>query len=659
MIKEEKPKVGVFICHCGNNIAGTVNVKEVAKYAKKLPGVAYSTDYIYMCSDPGQNLIKECIKKHGLNRIVVAACSPRMHEETFRRAVKSANINPYLFEIANIREQCSWVHMNQKKAATEKAKALVAASISKNLLNEPLDPFTVEVEKSVLVVGGGIAGIQSSLDLAEQGFQVYLVERTPSLGGHMAQLDKTFPTLDCSSCILTPKMVDVSRHENIRLYTYSEIKSIEGTVGNFNVTIQKKPRYVNEDLCKACGICADKCPITLPNEFDQGIGKRKAIYVSFPQAVPLKYTIDPDNCLYHKKGICRVCEKFCPEKAIFFEQKSEDIQITVGAIIIATGYDLYDCSQKYEYGYGEFSNILTNLDFERLLSASGPTSGKILRSSDQKSPRKVAFLQCVGSRDVNANEYCSRVCCMASLKQAHQIKEKDPEAEVVIFYTDLRCFGKGYEEFLGRVQSEGVKLIRGRVAEIHELPSKQLMLRYENTYLGQIYEDELDLVVLAAGLEPSQNANLKNLLKLSTSPDGFLAEAHPKLRPVETFTDGIYICGAAQGPKDIPDTVAQASAAASRAASLLAPGIVNVEPIVAETNQDLCSGCGICKQVCFYDAIELETQDGKKRSKVNPVLCKGCGVCGAACPSSAITMYHFSDKQLKAEIKAILTTGGK
>jgi heterodisulfide reductase subunit A len=654
-LKEGPCKVGVFICHCGSNIAGTVDVEELARSARKLPDVTFSTHYVYMCSDPGQELIKQNIRKHDLNRIVVAACSPRMHEETFRKAVSEAGINPYVLEIANIREHCSWVHMNQKKEATEKAKALVGAAVMKSRLDEPLEPLKIEVEKSALVVGAGIAGIQSSFDLAEQGFEVYLVEKSPSIGGHMAQLDKTFPTLDCSSCILTPKMVDVSKHEKISLLTYSEVKSVEGYVGNFEATVLKKPRYVREDLCKACGICAQKCPVKVPNEFDLGLGERKAIYVPFPQAVPLKYTIDSAHCLFHTKMVCRICERFCPEKAIDLEQKPEEVKLRVGAIIIATGYDLYDCSQKFEYGYGKYRNIVSNLEFERLVSASGPTSGKIVRPSDHKPPAKIAFIQCVGSRDVNSNKYCSRICCMASLKQAHQTKEKYPNAETVIFYTDLRCFGKGYEEFLERVQSEGTRLVRGRVAEIYGLGSGNLRLRYENTLLGEIFEEEFDLVVLAAGLVPSKNEDLRSLLKLSTSPDGFLAEAHPKLKPVETFTNGIYICGVAQGPKDIPDTVAQAGAAASRASSLLTKGSVSIEPITAEVDQELCSGCGICKQACFYGAIELEIVEGKKRAKTNPFSCKGCGVCSAACPSGAIVMKHFTDNQIKAEIKAILS----
>ena len=653
---KEPVKVGVFICHCGSNIAGTVDVKALAEFAGGLPGVEFSTHYVYLCSDPGQGLIKESVKRLGLNRVVVAACSPRMHEETFRRTVREAGLNPYLLEVANIREQCSWVHMNQKEAATEKAKALVAAAVVKSLYNEPLEPLTLGVEKSVLVVGGGVAGIQASIDLADQGFKVYLVEKQPSIGGHMAQLDKTFPTLDCSSCILTPKMVEASRHENIELLTYSEVKSVEGHVGSFEVTVLKKPRYIREDLCRACGICAEKCPIKVPSEFDMGLGERKAIYIPFPQAVPLKYTIDPAHCLYHTKGVCRVCEKFCPEKAVDFDQKPVEVKLKVGAIILATGYDLYDCSQKYEYGYGRYRNVITNLEFERMVSASGPTSGQIIRPSDRKSPRRVAFLQCVGSRDVNSNKYCSRICCMASVKQAHQVKEKDPSSDVVIFYTDLRCFGKGYEEFLERVQGEGIKVVRGRVAEVVEDASGNLRLRYENTYLGEVFEEEFDLVVLAAGLIPSDIKELRTILKLSTTPDGFLAEAHPKLRPVETFTEGIYVCGAAQGPKDIPDTVAQASAAASRASALLAEGMVSIEPITAEVDEDRCGGCGLCVQACFFNAIELEVKEGKRKAKVNQVLCKGCGVCGATCLSGAVKMRHFTDEQLRGEVEAILST---
>ncbi len=628
------------------------------EYSKTLPGVVLVRDYKYMCSDPGQKMIREDIKSKDLNRIVVASCSPRMHESTFRKALGEANLNPYLLEMANIREQCSWVHSDQPKAATEKAKAIVAAAVVKADYDEPLEQIPVEVNCAALVIGGGISGIQCSLDLANKGFKTYLVERTPSIGGHMAQLDKTFPTLDCSACILTPKMVDAASHPNIQLLTNSEVTSVEGFIGNFHVKVQKKARYVDEDKCTGCGVCATKCPIKVASEFDVKLGERKAIYVPFPQAVPLKYTIDKENCLFFTKGTCKVCEKFCSSSAIDYKQGDQIIEFDVGVIIIATGFDLYDASKKIEYGYGVYDNVITSLELERLVNASGPTQGKIIRLSDKKTPKRIAFVQCVGSRDHNANVYCSRVCCMVSIKHAHQIKEKDPNSEVTVFYIDLRCFGKGYEEFYERVQGEGIQFIRGKIAEIYESPSsKNLILRFEDTLSGELMEKEFDLVVLATALEPNKNASqIQNILRLSKSPDGFFMEAHPKLRPLETHTDGVFLCGAAQSPKDIPDAVSQASGAASQASIPLSKGHIFIEPLIAQVDDKLCGGCGICKTACFYNAIDIEVKEEEKIAKVNDVICKGCGVCGGVCPVGAIKMNHFTDRQITAEIKTLASS---
>ena len=655
-MKFEKPRIGVFICHCGTNIAGFIDIKDVVEYAAKQPNVICATDDRYMCSEPGQTLIMNSIREHNLNRVVVASCSPRMHEQTFRKVLENSGLNPYLFEMANIREHCSWVHMYEFEKATEKAKALVASAIAKVQLAESLTSPEFKVIPSALVVGGGIAGIQASLDLANMGFKVYLVEREPSIGGHMAQLDKTFPTLDCSACILTPKMVDVSLHPNIILLTYSEVESVEGFIGNFTIKVRKKARYVDEKACIGCDVCAQKCPVKIPNEFDLGLGMRKAIYIPFPQAVPAIYTIDKNNCLYFTKGVCKVCEKFCPANAIRFSQKDETLEFKVGVIIIATGYDIYDAKRKPEYGYGLYKNVITGLEFERLVSSTGPTGGMILRPSDGKPPKRVAFIQCVGSRDANENLYCSRICCMASVKHAHQVKEKYPEAETCIFYIDLRAFGKGYEEFLERSQREGIRLIRGRIAEITELETKNLLVRYEDTLRNQIMEAEFDMVVLATALIPRlDTVELQKMLKLSLGYDGFFIEAHPKLRPVETYVPGIYLCGAAQGPKDIPDTVAQASAAASQASIPLLAGKVTAEPLTAYLVEDYCGGCGICVAVCPYNSISLvKTENGKWKAEVNEALCQGCGSCSAACPARAIIMRGYTEPQLLAQLEALL-----
>lgn len=648
-------RIGVYVCHCGVNIAGTIDVKKVAEYASRLPNVVIARDYLYVCSDAGQALIKQDIEEYKLNRVVVAACSPNLHEQTFRKCIESRGLNKYLFAMANIREHCSWVHEDQPEEATVKAMDSVRMAVARANLLEPLETIKVPVKKSCLVIGGGIAGIQAALDLADEGFDVYLVEKEPSIGGHMAQFDKTFPTMDCSMCILSPKMADVVHHPKIHLLTNSEIKRVSGYVGNFKVEIEVKPRYVINELCNGCGECAKVCPIEVPNEFDERLGLRKAIFVPFPQAVPLVYAIDIDNCVR-----CYKCVDACVlargVKAIDFAQEPKKVEVEVGTIIVATGYDVFDPSILEEYGYGVYDNVMTGLEFERVLAPTGPTKGMILRPSDGKVPKRIAFIQCVGSRDENTNTYCSRVCCMYATKQALLIKEKIPDAEVLIFYIDLRAFGKGYEEFYKRAQSEGIRFIRGKVTEIMEdQGSNNLTLRAEDTLLGAKVEAEVDLVILSAGLIPNRtNKVLSETLNLSTGPDGFFREAHPKLRPVDTLVDGIFIAGAAQGPKDIPDSVAQACGAAQKASILMSVGEVEVEAITARVNEDLCSGCFICVPLCPFNAIVAE----EKSVKIIEVACKGCGACAAACPTKAIEPMHFKNDQILAEVKACFKLRG-
>lgn len=643
----EERRVGVYICHCGTNIAGSVDVKKIAKKASALPNVVVAKDYAYVCSDGGQKLISQDIKDLKLNRVVVAACSPTLHEPTFRKCVEEAGLNAYLLTIANIREQCSWVHSDEQERATEKAMDLIRMAVTRASLLEPLEAMTVPVKKSCVVVGGGITGIQAALDLADDGFDVYLVEKNPSLGGHMAQLDKTFPTMDCSMCILSPKMSSIVHHPKIHVLTNSEISRVTGYVGNFKVQVVVKPRYVIEDLCNGCGECAKVCPIQVPNEFDAHLGPRKSVYIPFPQAVPLVYTIDIDHCIK-----CYKCVEACGLEAIDFSQEPREMEIEAGTIILATGFEPFDASVIEEYGYGVYENVITGVELERIISPSGPTGGELVRPSDGKPPKRVAFVQCVGSRDEKTNPYCSRVCCMYATKQALLVKEKTPDADVLIFYIDMRAFGKGYEEFYKRAQIEGMHYIRGKVAEISEdSGSKNLRLQAEDTLLGTLVEADVDLAVLSVGVVPSIGTGLlRRIFNISIGPDGFFREAHPKLRPMDTLVDGVFIAGVAQGPKDIPDCVAQASGAAQRASNLMSAGEAKIEATTAEVDEDLCSKCLMCYATCPFNAIAVKD----KAVEVLETSCKGCGSCSAACPTGAIQMRHFNRGQILAELKEAL-----
>ena len=651
-------KIGVYVCHCGSNIAQMVDCKNVVDYAATLPNVTVAREYQYMCSDPGQELIKKDIKELGLTRVVVASCSPLMHELTFRRAVEEGGLNQFLFQMANIREQCSWIS-EKKEMATERAKAIVGAAVKRVAFQEPLEVKKVPVNPNALIVGGGITGIEAALQIADSGKKVYLVEREPTIGGYMTRFDKTFPTLDCAACILTPKMVNVAQHPNIELLSYSDVTGFSGYVGNFTARIRRRPRYVEEEKCNGCGLCTEKCPISVPSEFDCGLGKRKAIYRPFPQAVPNIPVIDREHCLFFTKGICKVCVKFCPRGAINFDQKEEFLDLEVGAAILATGFDLFDASKVKQYGYGRLPNVITSLEFERFSHASGPTGGKILLKNGQ-TPASIAILHCIGSRDTNFNEYCSRVCCMYSMKMAHLAHEKT-EGKIYEFYIDIRAFGKGYEEFYKRLLSEETVFIRGKAAEVTDVaqtPAEKgrLIVVAEDTLLGIVRRTPVDMVVLSVGLEPRKDAaDLARIFSISRSQDGFFLERHPKLAPVSTASDGIFIAGSCQGPKDIPDSVAQGAAAAANVLSLIDRKEVTLEPTVAVVDEESCSGCKICLGLCPYNAITFD--ETKKVSKVNDALCKGCGVCVAGCPSGAIEQRNFTDAQLLAEVESVCASG--
>ena len=648
-------RIGVYICHCGTNIAGTVNVAALRDYAATLPHVVVARDYKYMCSDPGQELIKTDIAENGLNRVVVAACSPHLHEHTFRSACEEGGLNPYLCHMVNIREHDSWVHTGP--AATEKAKDLLRAAVQRVAWNEPLERRRIPIRQSVLVVGGGIAGIHAALTLANAGKKVYLVEREPSIGGHMAMFDKTFPTLDCAACILTPKMTAVKSNPNITLWTYSEVVSVEGYVGDFRVQVRRKPRYVIEDLCVGCLECVEACVYKQPkfaDEFNLGLSKRKPIYLPFPQAVPQVVLIDPETCIEFKSGKCKkTCIEACGERnAIDFNQKETLETIEVGAIILATGFQPFDASRIPYYGYGTYPNVYTALEVERLINASGPTGGELVLRDGRK-PRSVGIIHCVGSRDEHTNRWCSRVCCMYSLKLAHLVKERSA-AEVYNFYIDMRTPGKAFEEFYNRVAEEGVHFIRGKVADVYPANGDgQLTLRVEDTLLGQVRKIPVDMVILGVGLEPRTDATeVRRLFNISCSSEGWFLERHPKLAPVNTFTDGIFLAGCCQGPKDIPDTVAQAGAAAAEAFQLLDLGAIELEPNTAYVLEEVCSGCKTCVGLCPYNAISFLAD--KHVAQINEALCKGCGTCVAACPSASIRQHLFEDEQIFEEVYGIM-----
>jgi len=646
-------RVGVFVCHCGLNIAGTVNVNEVVAEAKRDSEVVCAIDHKYLCSEPGQALIKDSIKQHKLDAVVVAACSPAMHEITFKKATQSAGLNRYQCEIANIREQASWVHDDSKKA-TEKANTILHQSIEKVKLNESLDPITVPVTRRVLVIGGGVAGIRAALDVANSGYQVYLVEKSGTIGGRMAQLSETFPTLDCSTCILGPLMVEAYRHPNIKLLRLSKVEEVRGYIGNFKVRVRQEPMYVDEANCNSCGECTKVCPAEVSNEFDCGLTWRKAIYIPFAQAVPPAYVLDSKSCLGLLPEACGECKKACDKygtACINLNARPQIHELEVGGIISATGYDLYDAAKLSEYGYGSYPDVMTSLEFERMLSASGPTSGLIKRPSDGRIPRQVVFIQCAGQREPEtALPYCSKICCMYTARHAMMFHHKVPDGQAYVFYMDIRAGGKGYEEFVKRCQEEGgVLYLRGRVAKVYE-DNGGLVVKGVDTLSGRIVQVPADLVVLAVGMIPNAGSKeLANILKTAIDQNGFFSEAHPKLRPLESATAGIFLAGAGQSPKDIPETVAQASGAASKALNLLSSPTLEREPTIAEINDELCSGCGICISQCPYDALSLDPET--KLAQVSEAVCEGCGTCVASCPSGALSARNLTDKQILAMIQ--------
>ena len=659
-------KIGVFVCWCGSNIAGTVDVEAVSEAMKTVPGVVFSTNYQYMCSAAGQKMIADAIHEHHLDGIVVASCSPRMHENTFRKTAEAAGLNPYMVEIANIREQCSWIHKD-KDEGTAKAIVLAKTAVAKLLHNKPLTAGTSAVTKRCLVIGGGIAGIQTVLDVADAGYEVDIVEQRPTIGGRMAQLDKTFPTLDCSACILTPKMVEAAQNEKINIISYAKVEKVDGFVGNFRATIRKKARFVDETKCTGCSLCMSKCPSKKgKDEFNMEMNNRPAIYIPFAQAIPNVAVIDPEQCVKLKTGKCGLCQKVCTAGAIDYTQQDALIEREYGAIVVATGFKPIDPSPLNEYGYAENADVITSLELERLMNAAGPTKGTLLRPSDLKHPHEIVFIQCVGSRcDENTKRgkpYCSKICCMYTAKHAMLIRDKYPDTKVHVFYIDVRTPGKNFDEFYRRaVEQYGVDYIKGMVGKVAKEGDK-LMVRGSDLINNQQVEIAADLVVLATAIEPDPSArSIGTMLTASMDTNDFFTEAHAKLRPVESPTAGIFLSGVAQGPKDVPETVAQASAAASKVIGLLAKDHLVTNPCVAGSNELLCNGCSQCEKVCPYGAITYVdkevrgpgVREVRRVAQVNPAVCQGCGACTVTCPSGAMDLKGFSNQQIMAEVDAI------
>ena len=659
-------RIGVFVCHCGTNIAATVDVKAVAEALKYEPGVVVSTEYQYMCSEAGQNLIKDAIRDNALTGVVVCSCSPRMHEATFRKTAAAAGLNPYMVEIANIREQVSWIHKNVEEA-TEKAIILGRAAIAKVHLNAPLTAGESPVVKRALVIGGGIAGIQTALDIADAGFDVDIVEKEPTIGGKMAQIDKTFPTLDCAACILTPKMVDCAQHERIRIFSFSEVETVNGFVGNFDVTIRRKARYVDEAKCTGCGLCTEKCPQKkVPNAFNLGLDNRRAVYIPFAQAVPKVATIDPDYCTMLKSGKCGVCSKVCTVGAIDYKQTDTFVNEQYGAIVVATGFNPIKLDKYDEFAYNQSKDVVTSLELERLMNAAGPNGGTLLRPSDKTHPHTIVFVQCVGSRcsDDKGKSYCSKICCMYTAKHAMLIREKYPDTEVYVFYIDVRTPGKNFDEFYRRaVEEYGVHYVKGMVGKVLPEPDGTLTVRASDLIEGKQLKISADMVVLATAIEPDGSARpLATKLTASMDTNDFFTEAHPKLRPVESPTAGIFLSGVCQGPKDIPETVSQASACAAKVIGLLNKNKLTCNPCVAHSDEMLCNGCSSCEKVCPYGAISYSDKEfrGPNRTtlirrvaSVNEAVCQGCGACTVTCPSGAMDLKGFSNAQIMAEVDAI------
>ena len=645
-MEKKSPRIGIFVCECGGNIGDVVDVKAVVDTVKNWPDVATAKYHKYLCAKPAQEMILDAVKKENLDRVVVASCTPRMHLGTFQAVMERSGLNPFMLEFVNIREQDAWVHgPHSSLEATKKAVSLIKGGYERSRELEPLQTISEKGSREILIVGGGIAGITAALELGYLGYKVHLVERKPSIGGNMAKLTKVFPTLDCAQCILTPRMAEVGRNPNVTLYTYGEVQEVSGRPGNYDVKLFMKPRGVDLQKCRNCGVCAKVCPVSVSDEFNEGLSERKAAYIEFPQAVPSAYVIDFKSCTK-----CEKCEKLCPAKAITLADQGSTVDLHVGGIIMATGYQLYDAKKLETFGYSTYKDVITMMDLERFVSATGPTSGYVKRA-DGTDVKKMAIVLCAGSRDKNYIPYCSRICCMYALKQAFVLK-KMLGIDVAIYYTDIRATGKGYEDLYWRDQEAGVTFIRGKIAEVYkDNKTGKLVAVAEDTISGELTEDQYDMIALATPMvSPEGLKELADKMKVSIGEDGFITEKHPKLDPVDSLTTGIFACGCALSPKDVRDTVSDGLGASAKAALFLKSDYVTTSPEKACVIADLCNGCNACVPICPTKAITM--QDGK--AKIDPFQCTGCGACIPVCPQEAIDFKNATTKQVIASIRGVL-----
>jgi heterodisulfide reductase subunit A len=648
-----RQRIGIYICECGPNIKEAVYIEDVVDFAQGLKDVVFAKVCGLLCSDQGKDLIAKEIKDQKLTRVVIAACSPKEHEMTFRQVLAKAGLNPFLLQMANIREQCAWV-ISDKDLATEKSKAMIAAAVQRVVHHEPLETREITCRADVLVVGAGVAGISAALALAQKDRKVYLVERSPCIGGKVARYEQVYPNLECASCVLDPMLDEVLHHEHIEVLTLSQPLEVLGFYGNFVVKVRQTARGIDSKTCIGCGVCVEACPVRAANEYNEGLDQRKAIYIPYAGALPNAAVIDRDHCLRGRGEDCRACKDACPFGCVHYQQRDQMLALKVGAIVLATGFDTFDPRKAPQYGYGAIEEVYTSLEFERLLNSTGPTEGKILLK-DGTPPRTIALVHCVGSRSTRFHEHCSGVCCMYLLKFAHQATEKLADVSVKAFYSDLCLWGKESQGFCNRVsQKNGVELVPVKAPDSVKIVKQDghLLIKYTDV-CGRMRETPSDMAVLAPAMEGAIGAHrLAEVLDIPVSPEGFFVEGHATVAPLSTLRDGVWIAGCAKGPESIPGSVAQGHAAAGNILSHLIPGQkLSLEPMTAELDESLCSGCRVCVGVCPYRAITFH--DRMKRVTINEVLCRGCGLCPAACPSAAIKAKHYTDVEISAEIEGL------